>query len=206
MGDINASKSLSSSFTDLSDDSQSILHNAAIVPSDPVVVEQISLVNVNVTASKSNGNVSGPKEAHNSNVTSGNNGNVRGAPNSNVIVTGPKEAHSSNVTGPKEAYCNVTSLKVAHISNVSPKAASKSNSNSMGAKSPEPTLLKLSQTVTSDSDSSSSEHIFKTPRTPKPRRTASQSPVGGRSRSPLVSPGSHKGIPQVARDRPSRRS
>ena len=114
MGDINASKSLSSSFTDLSDDSQSILHNAAIVPSDPVVVEQISLVNVNVTASKSNGNVSGPKEAHNSNITVANNGNVRGAPN-------------SNVTGSKEAYCNVTRPKVAHISNVSPKAAGKSN-------------------------------------------------------------------------------
>ena len=204
-----------SSFTDLSDDSQSILHNVAIVSSDPVVVEQISPANCNVTTSKSNGNVSGPKEAHNSNVTIANNGNVRGAPNSNVTgpkevlncnVTGPKVAHSSNVTGPKEAYCNVTSPNVAHISNVSPKTASKSISNSMGAKSPETTLLKLSQTAVSDSDPSSPEPIFKTLRTPKPRRTTSQSPVGGRSRSPLVSPGSHKGIPQVARDRPSRRS
>ena len=158
------------------------------------MVEQIPLDNCNVTVPKSNGNVSGPKEAHSSNVTVANNGNARGTPNSNV--TGPKEAYSSNVTSPK----------VAHISNVSPKAAGKSNSNSMGAKSPETTLLKLSQTVTSDSDSSSSEHIFKTPNTPKPCRTVSQSPVGGRSRFPLASPGSHKGIPQVARDRPSRRT
>ena len=89
------------------------------------MVEQISPDNCNVT--KSNGNVNGPKEANNGNVTLANNGNVRGAPNSNV--TGPKEAHSSNVTGPK----------VAHISNVSPKVAgnSKSNINSKGAKLPE---------------------------------------------------------------------
>ena len=158
------------------------------------MVEQIPLDNCNVTVPKSNGNVSGPKEAHSSNVTVANNGNARGTPNSNV--TGPKEAYSSNVTSPK----------VAHFSNVSPKAAGKSNINSTGAKLPETTLLKLSQTVTSDSDSSSSEHTFKTPRTPKPRRTVSQSPVGGHSRSPLASPGSHKGIPQVARDRPYRRS
>ena len=84
--------------------------------------------------------------------------------------------------------------------------AGKSNINSEGAKFPETTLLKLSQTVTSDSDSSPSEPIFKTPRTPKPRRALSQSPAGGRSRSPLVSPGSHRGIPQVAHDRPSRRT
>ena len=87
-----------SSFTGLSEDSQSILQNVAIVSSDPVVVEQISPDNCNAT--KSNGNVNGPKEANNSNVTVANNGNVRGTPNSNV--TGPKEAHSSNVIGPKE--------------------------------------------------------------------------------------------------------
>ena len=201
-----------SSFTDLSEVSQSILHNVAIVSSDPVVVEQISIDNCNVIAPKSN--VSGPNVALNSNVAVINNGNVRGARKSNVTgpkeahsikVTGPKEALSSNVTGPKEAYCNVTSPKVAHISNVSPKAASNSNSNSMGTKSPETTLLKLSQTVVSDSESSSPDHVFKTPRTPKPRRTVPQSP-GGRSRSPLASPGSHKGIPQVVRDRPTRRT
>ena len=109
---------------------------------------------------------------------------------------------------------------MAHISNVSPKVAgnSKSNINSKGAKLPESTLLKLSQsvsaqhpvslspTVISDSDSSSSEPTFKTPRTAKPRRAVSQSPVGGRSRSPLASPGSHRGIPQIAHDRPSRRT
>ena len=204
-----------SSFTGVSEDSQSILQNVAIVSSDPMVVEQISPDNCNVT--KSNDNVNGPKEANNGNVTLANNGNVRGAPNGNV--TGPKEALSRNVTGPKEAHSsNVTGPKVAHISNVSPKVAgnSKSNINSKGAKLPEPTLLKLSQSasaqhpvspspsVISDSDSSSSEPTFKTPCTPKPRRTVSQSPVGGRSRSPLASPGSHRGIPQIAHDRPSR--
>ena len=83
---------------------------------------------------------------------------------------------------------------------------------------PEPTLLKLSQSVSaqhpvslspiviSDSDSSSSEPTFKTPRTPKPRRAVSQSPVGGLSWSPLASPGSHRGIPQIAHDCPSRRT
>ena len=107
-------------------------------------------------------------------------------------------AHNSNVTGPK----------VAHISNVSPKVASnvKSNNNSKGTKLPETTLLKLSQSAgaqhlsptgeISDSDSSSSEPTFKTPRTPKPRRAVSQSPVGGCSRSPLASPSSHRGIPR----------
>ena len=195
------------SFTGLSEDSQSILQNVAIVSSDPVVVEQISSEYCNVTVSKSN--VSGPNAAVNSNVTVVNNGNVRGAPNSNV--TGPKEASSSNVTGPTVAHnSNVTGPKVAHTSNVSPKVASngRSNNNSKGAKLPETTLLQLSQSAgeISDSDSTSSEPTFKTPRTPKPRRNVSQSPVGGRSRSPLASPGSHRGIPQVARDRPSRRS
>ena len=194
-----------SSFTDSSEISQSILRNDAIVSSDPKdVVEQIPPDNCNATALKSNSNVSGPKEAHSSNVTEVNNGNVRGAPNGNVI--GPKEALSSNVSGPKEVnISNVTSPKVAHNGNASPKVAGKSNINSKGEKSPETTLLKLSQTVMSDSDSSPSEHTFKTPRTPKPRRAVSQSPVGGRSRSPLVSPGSHRGIPQLPRDRPSRR-
>ena len=181
------------------------------------MVKQISSDYCNVTVSKSNGNVSGPNEAHNSNVTVANNGNVRGTPNSNV--TGPKEAFSSNVIGPKVAHnSNVTGPKVAHISNVSPKVASnvKSNNNSKGTKLPETTLLKLSQSAgaqhlsptgeISDSESSSSEPTFKTPCTPKPRRTVSQSPVGGRSRSPLAFPGSHRGIPQVARDRPSRRT
>ena len=112
-----------SSFTGLSEDSQSILQNVVIVSSDPVVVEQISPDNCNAT--KSNGNLNGPKEANTSNVTVANNGNVRGAPNSNV--TGPKEAHSSNVIGPKEAHgSNVTGPKVAHISNVSPKVAGNS--------------------------------------------------------------------------------
>ena len=76
------------SFTGLSEDSQSILQNVTIISSDPVVVEQISSDYCNVTVSKSNGNLSGPIEAHNSNVTVANNGNVRGAPNSNV--TGPR--------------------------------------------------------------------------------------------------------------------
>ena len=124
-----------SSFTGLSEDSPSILKNVTIVSSDPAVVEQISPDNSNVTVCKNNGNVNGPKEAHNSNVTVSNNGNVRGTPNSSV--TGPKEAHSSNVTGPKEAnYSTATGPKVAHISNVSPKAAgnSKSNIDFKGAK------------------------------------------------------------------------
>ena len=74
-----------SSFTGLSDDSQSILQNVTIVSSDPkVVVEQIPNDNCNVTVPKCNSNVSGPKEAHSSNVTVVNNGNVRGAPNGNV--------------------------------------------------------------------------------------------------------------------------
>ena len=122
---------------------------------------------------------------------------------SNDSLSGPKVAHNSNVDHPKVAGNNSNNSKELS-----------------GSKQSETTLLKLSQTrpakfdflsspaVGTDSDSSSSESSFRPPLPPKPRRSSSQSPLRGRSRSPLVrsSPVSHRGIPQVAFDRPSKRS
>jgi len=117
----------------------------------------------------------------------------------NSSVSGPKEVSINNVEEQKVAYSNKGS-----------------KSKSIGAKQSEPTR-KSNQIANSqndrpltvaDSDSSSSEASFKAPRPPRARRDSSQSPVRGRSRSPLIpsSPSGHRGIPQVVLDRPTRRS
>lgn len=184
-----------------------------------------------VAQSKSNGNVTGPTVAQsnsNSNVTGPNaaqsSSNVTGpkvAPsNSNSNVTGPKVAQSKcNVTGPKVAQSksNVTGPTVTHInSNSQTDLPNSQNSpiSSIGSQGQIQQHDFLSPGQLADSDSSSSESSFKTPLPPRPphptrpRRNSSQSPQRGRSRSPLVpdSPGAHRGIPQVSKDRPSRRS
>ena len=173
-----------SSFTSSSDDSQSILKNVAIVSSDPLGVGQIFPDNSSVN------DVVGPKEAI-------------ASPNVSNGVVGPKETIappnlSSGVVGPKEA---IASDNVTHKSNdVSAMEICGSKSLKRPAAS--------QAGAASDSDSSTSGPAFKVPHAPKPRRSPSQSPVRGRSRSPIVpgSPGAHKGIPQVSPDRPSRRT
>ena len=210
--------------------SQSILKDAPetqIVSSDPTVVGKFSSecgANSNITGQVvidlDNNNVTGPKVAHG---------------NSNDNVTGSNVAHNkSNVTGPKVAQGksnnNVTGPKVAqgNNSNVtgSNVALNKSNNNVTGPKvAPSKSSVAGSKTLNNlndaqnsqnsqivddamDSDSSFSESSFKAPLPPRPRRTPTPSPVRGRSRFPLVpvSPGVHRGMPQVSKDRPSRRS
>ncbi len=176
-----------SSFTSSSDNSQSILKDAAIVSSDSMEVEQIP-------PSSNNSDVVGPKEAVASGVNS---------------VVGPKGAvipNDNDVVGPKEAVASnkVKGSKVAHNSNV---IGQKRAGIPKGAKQPVLIDFLSPPGVASDSDSSSSGPTFKTPHA-RSRRSVSCSPIRGRSRSPLVpsSPGSHLGIPQVALDRPSRRT
>ena len=184
-----------------------------------------------VAQSKDNCNVTGPKVAHsncNSNVTgpqSNSKSNVTGpkVAQGNSNVTGPKVAQSnnksnSNVTGPKVALSksNVTGPTVAHINSNSQTDLpnSQSQNSSIGSHGQIQQYDFLSAGHLVDSDSSSSESLFKPPLPPRPsipprpRRTSSQSPQRGRSRSPLVpgSPGAHRGMPQVSKDRPSRRS
>ena len=191
--------------------SQSVLKDVSIVSSDPMEVEQnVSSVNSNVTDKS---NVTGPK------VTQGES-NVTGpkVAQSKCNVKGQKvtqDKSNSNVTGPKvtqiksKSSSNVTGQGVAHMSNDSGQTDLPNSQNSQKSQG------QIQQHVSSspsgklvDSDSSSSESPFKAPLPPRPRRTASSSPLRGRSRSPLVpdSPGAHRGMPQVPRDRPSRRS
>ena len=171
----------------------------------------------NVAQNKSNGNcnVTGPKVAQgksNSNVTGpkvaqgSSNGNVTG-PNvalnkSNSNVKGPKVAPSkSSVTGSKTHNSKVTGPSVAgSCLNDAPNSQnSQVSQNSQNSQIADDAM---------DSDSSFSESSFKAPLPPRPRRNPTPSPVRGRSRSPLVpdSPGAHRGMPQVSKDRPSRRS
>lgn len=186
-----------------------------------------------VAQSKDNCNVTGPKVAHsncNSNVTgpqSNSKSNVTGpkVAQGNSDVTGPKVAQSnnksnSNVMGPKVALSksNVTAPLVGHI-NINSNSQtdlpnSQSQNSSIGSHGQIQQYDFLSAGHLVDSDSSSSESLFKPPLPPRPsipprpRRTSSQSPQRVRSRSPLVpgSPGAHRGMPQVSKDRPSRRS
>ena len=118
-------------------------------------------------------------------------------------VVGPKEAIASNnlshdVVGPKEA---ITSNVVVHNSNV---VSEMDVCGPKGVKRPAASQA----SVASDTDSSTSGPAFKVPHAPKRCCSSTQSPVRGRSRSSLVpgSPGTHKGIPQVSPDTPSRRS
>ena len=207
--------------------SQSILKDAPkIVSSDPTVVGKFSSeygANINiigqVVIDLDNSNVTGPKVAHGNS-----NDDVTG---SNVAqnksnVTGPKVAQgksNNNVTGPKMAQGNNSNVTGSNV------ALNKSNSNVTGPKvAPSKSSVAGSKTLNSlndapnsqnsqivddamDSDSSSSESSFKAP-LPTSKRTPTPSPVRGRSRSPLVpvSPGAHRGMPQVSKDRPSRRS
>ena len=168
--------------------SQSILNNVTIVSNDPMEVEQI-----NSSASSANSNETGKSNETGPNVAQG---------KSNDNVMGPKVAQSksksngqSNVTGSKVTPCksNVTGPRVAHNSgnrSVSPNSQNSTSNHSQV-----------------ESDSSSSESSFKAPYPPRPRRSPTPSPQRGRSRSPLVpgSPSGHRGMPQVTKDRPSRR-
>lgn len=196
--------------------SQSILKDVIIVSSDQMEVEQIDNSNVN---SNVTGNVTGPKVAQG--ISSDLEGPKVAASKSNVTgpkvaqnksndnVTGPKVAQSkSKVVGPNVAQSKskVTGSNVAQSkSNVT--LPNSQNSQSSTGQIQQYDFLSSSGNV-ADSDSSSSEASFKTPLPPRPRRVPSQSPVRGRSRSPLVpdSPGAHRGMPQVSKDRPSRRS
>ena len=168
--------------------------DVTIVSNDPMEVEQIDC-NSNVTGllaqSKSNEDVTG----------------LVAQSKDNCNVTGPKVALSkSNVTGPTVAHINSNSQ--TDLPN------SQSQNSSIGSHGQIQQYDFLSAGHLVDSDSSSSESLFKPPLPPRPsipprpRRTSSQSPQRGRSRSPLVpgSPGAHRGMPQVSKDRPSRRS
>ena len=184
-------------------DSQSILKGVTIVSGDPMEAQQTgcnpSDVNSNVTgpmaSNVAKSNVTGPK-------------GTQGKSNSKVM--GPKVAQSKdngkdtgNVTGPKAALSksnsNAQGPKVAHSNN------SNSQSDLSNSQISLDSQIQLPDSLV-DSDSSSSEAVFKTPHPPRPRRTLSQSPSRSRSRSPLVpdSPGAHRGMPQVPKDRPSR--
>ena len=185
-----------------SPESQSILMDVTIAPS---------------AKSNVSSNVSGPKEANNL-TRSNSKSNI----NSNVL--GPKESQTgikSNVTGAKAALnkSNVKSGPKVATSKSNESNQSKSNNSKGYSNSAEPSSQIDCQIIDSDSlpfgpddaadsDSSSQESLFKTPHPPKPRRQESRSPHRSRSRSPLIpsSPGSHKGMPQSASDRPSRRS
>ena len=173
----------------------------------------------NVAQNKSNGNckVTGPKVAQgksNSNVTGpkvaqgSSNGNVTG-PNaalnkSNSNVTGPKVAPSKgSVTGSK-THNSTSKVTGPGVAGLCLNDAPNSQNSQISQNS------KNSQIVDDamDSDSSSSESSFKAPLPPRPRRTPTPSAVRGRSRPPLVpvSPGAHRGMPQVSKDKPSKRS
>lgn len=216
--------------------SQSILKDVIIVSSDQMEVKQIDNSNVNsnvtgnVTGPKvaqgissdlegpkvapSKSNVMGPKVAQNKS-----NDNVTGpkVAQSKSKVVGPNVAQSkSKVTGSNVAQSksNVTGAKVTHANTSTQIVLPNSqNSQSSTGQIQQYDFLSSSGNV-AVSDSSSSETSFKTPLPPgpplppRPRRVPSQSPVRGRSRSPLVpdSPGAHRGMPQVSKDRPSRRS
>jgi len=180
-----------SSFASPSKNSQSILHDVAIVSSDPEVVEQIPPQNDAAIVS------SNPMLVEQIPPTIDSNDNNEVSNRSSV--SGPKEVSINNVERQKVAYSNKGNKR-----------------KSKGAKQPEPTL-RSNQICNSqidhplsgvaDSDCSSSEPSFKAPCPPRARRGSSQSPARGRSRFPLVpsSPGGHKGTPQVVLDRPSRR-
>ena len=130
-------------------------------------------------------------------------------------VTGPKVAQSKcDEKGPKatqgkiNSNSNVTRQEVAYISNSNGQSDSPDSQNSQGQIRQHVSFSPSGKSVDSDSSSSELESPFKTPHTPKPRRTASHSLLRDRSRFPLVpdSRGAHRVMAQMSRDKPPRRS